>query len=170
MTDSFVFALPTLRLRWCLLLHLGCFFFFWSLWRRYTRSFSATITAVHHSCCIPVLVLNANLFVRAESRSAGTSSRLSSRFSGIISQGETETVNNRRPGQLPDAPAYYSTVINLNHVYLPPDQNNSSNKQRGNTVPPLCNVQRSKSLEALSVCSLNERTPPSANATVAPIY
>lgn len=70
-------------------------------------------------------------------------------------------VNNRRPGQLPDAPAYYSTVINLNHVYLPPDRNNSSNQQRGNTVPPLCNVQRSKSLEALSVCSLNERAPPS---------
>lgn len=67
------------------------FFFFWSLWRRYMCSFSATITAVHPSCCIPLSVLNANLFVRAESRSTGTSSRLSSRFSGIISQGETES-------------------------------------------------------------------------------
>lgn len=141
MTDSLVFALPTLRLRWCLLLHLVFFFFFfWSLWRRYMCSFSATITAVHPSCGIPVLVPNANLFMQTESRSAGSSSRLSSRFIGIISRGETESKQ--------QAPAYYSTVINLNHVYLPPDRNNSSSRQRGNTVPPLCNVHRSKSLQA----------------------
>lgn len=136
------------------------FFFFWSPRRRHMCSFSATITAVRPSCCIPVFALNANLSVQAGSRSAGTSSRLSSRFSSIISQGETESKQQAARPASP-MPRRITAAINLNHVYLPPDRNNSPNKQRGSAAPPLCNVQRSKPLEALSVCSLNERAPPS---------
>lgn len=63
---------------------------FWCLWRRHTCGFSATITTVHLGCRIWVFALNANLFVWAESRSAGTSSRFRRGFSSI-SQGETES-------------------------------------------------------------------------------
>lgn len=53
------------------------------------------------------------------------------------SHGGKLRVNNR---QLPDAPEYYSTVINPNHIYLQPDQNDSSKQQRGSTIPLLRNV------------------------------
>lgn len=82
MTDSLVFALPTWRLRWHLVLHL----FLVSM-----ATSHVWLQCHYNNSRIWVLAPNANLFVWAESRSAGTSSRFSSRFSSIISRGETES-------------------------------------------------------------------------------